>query len=169
MEIGIESINKGHSHSWVRISHGWTKLVTDLSNNKEHDDNEQETSEMQFDNFALTSNVLALVSRSKAKAKPQRRIFASSSTKIVPVGGRTWTDIETQDYSSVNYSVSMHLISRLRHGHLPREDDGVIDPAAAALMCASVAPLSNAHHWSERRVWIENCSSGVLTSCFFYC
>ena len=55
------SMNKDNSHSWVRISHGLNKLVTDLSN-REHDDNEQETSEMQFDNFALKSKL----------AKPQR-------------------------------------------------------------------------------------------------
>ena len=41
-------MNKDHSHSWVRISHGLNKLVTNL-NNKEHDDNEQETLEMQFE------------------------------------------------------------------------------------------------------------------------
>ena len=62
MEIGIESFNKDHSQSWVRISHGLNKLVTDLSN-KEHDDNEQETSEMQFEDYALKSNVLAFASR----------------------------------------------------------------------------------------------------------
>ena len=77
-------------------------LVTDLSN-KEHDDNEQETSEMQFEDCALKSNVLAFASRSKAKAKPQRRTSACSSTKMVPVGERTWTDIEPQDYSSIEY------------------------------------------------------------------
>ena len=70
MEIRIESVNKDNSHSWVRISHGFNKLVTDL-NNKEQDDNEQETSEMQFEDYALKTNVLALASRSKAKAKPQ--------------------------------------------------------------------------------------------------
>ena len=32
VEIRIQSINKDHSHSWVRISHGLNKLVTDLSN-----------------------------------------------------------------------------------------------------------------------------------------
>ena len=42
MEIRIESVNKDNSHSWVRISHGLNKLVTDLSNNKEKDNNEQE-------------------------------------------------------------------------------------------------------------------------------
>ena len=41
-----ESRNKDNSHSW-------NKLVTDLSNNKENDNNEQETSEMQFEDFAL--------------------------------------------------------------------------------------------------------------------
>ena len=58
VEIRIESVNKDNSHSWVRISHGLNKLVTDLSN-KEDDNNEQETSEMQFEDFALKSNVLA--------------------------------------------------------------------------------------------------------------
>ena len=72
VEIKIESVNKDNSHSWVRISHGLNKLVTDLSNNKD-DNNEQETSEMQFEDFALKTNVLAFASRSKAKAKPRRR------------------------------------------------------------------------------------------------
>ena len=42
VEITIESVNKDHSHSWVRISHGLNTLVTDLID-KEYDDNEQET------------------------------------------------------------------------------------------------------------------------------
>ena len=45
VQIRIKFVDKDHSHSWVRISHGFNKLVTDL-NNKKHDDNEQETSEM---------------------------------------------------------------------------------------------------------------------------
>ena len=72
VEIRLESMNKDHSHSWVRISHGSIKLVTNL-NNKEQDDNEQETSEMQFEDYALKSNACASASRSKAEAKPQRR------------------------------------------------------------------------------------------------
>ena len=84
MVIIIESVNKDNSHSWIRISHGLNKLVTDLSN-KDQDDNEQETSEMKSEEFALKTNVLAFASRSKAKAKPQRRISASSSTKTVPI------------------------------------------------------------------------------------
>ena len=88
------SMNKDNSHSSVIISHGLNKLVTDLSN-KEHDVNEQETSEMQFEDCALKTNVLASASRSKAKAKPQRREPAGSSTKTIPIGERTWTDVET--------------------------------------------------------------------------
>ena len=48
----FKSVNKDNSHSWVRISHGLKKLVTNL-NNKDQDDNEQETSEMQFEEYAL--------------------------------------------------------------------------------------------------------------------
>ena len=66
-------------------------------------------------------------SRSKAKAKPQRRTSASSSTKTVPFGKRTWTDIEAKEYSLSDYSVSKKLINLLRHGRLPREDDGAIE------------------------------------------
>ena len=68
-EIWVGFVNKDNSHSWVRISHGLNKLVTDLSN-KEDNDNEQETSEMQFEDCALKTSVLAFARRSKAKAKP---------------------------------------------------------------------------------------------------
>ena len=123
MEIRIESVNRDTSHSWVGISHGFNKLVTDLSN-KEDDDNEQETSEMQFEEFALKTNVLALASRSKAKAKPRRLTSACSYTRTVPIGERSWTDIEPETYSLIAYPVSKRQSTLLRHGHLPREEDG---------------------------------------------
>ena len=44
----LSFLNKDSSHSWVRIYHGLNKLVTNL-NNKDQDENEQETSEMQFE------------------------------------------------------------------------------------------------------------------------
>ena len=65
VEIRIESVNNDNSHSWVRISHSLNKLVTDLSNNKEDDNNVQETSEMQFEDYSLKTNVFAFASRSK--------------------------------------------------------------------------------------------------------
>ena len=91
VEIKIKSVN--HSHLWVRISHDLNKLVTNINNN------EQETSEMQFEDYALRLNASDFASRSKAKAKPQGRNSASSSTRTVPISERYWTDIEPQDYS----------------------------------------------------------------------
>ena len=120
------SMNKDNSHSWVRISHGLNKLVSNLSN-KDQEDIEQETSEMQFEENALRLNASDFASRSKAKAKPQRRNSASSSTKTIPIGERTWTDIEPHDYSLTDYPASKKLINLLRHGSLPREDDGAIE------------------------------------------
>ena len=105
VEIRIESVNKDNSHSWVRISHGLNKLVTDLSN-KDDDDNEQETSEMKFEEFALKTTVLAFASRSKAKAKPRRRTSACSSTRIVPICERSWTDVKPGTHWHIAYPVS---------------------------------------------------------------
>ena len=68
VEIRIESANKDNSHSWVRISHGLNKLVADVSN-KEYDDNEQETSEVQFEEYALKLNAADFASRSKGQSK----------------------------------------------------------------------------------------------------
>ena len=126
VEIRIESTNKDHYHSWVRISHGLNKLFTNLNNNKQ-EDNEQETSEMQFEDYALKSNARAFASRSKAKAKPQRRTSASSSTRTIPIGERTWTDVEPGEHSISDYEVSKKLIGLLRHGSLHRDDDGAIE------------------------------------------
>ena len=80
VEIRIMSVNTDNSHSWVRISHGLNKFVMNLNNN------EQETSEVQFEEYALRLSASDFASRSKAKAKPQRRESASSSTRTIPIG-----------------------------------------------------------------------------------
>ena len=74
VEIRIKSVNKDNSHSWIRISHGLNKLVTNL-NNKDQDDNEQETSEMQFEEYALKLNAGDFASRSKAYSKTTKTRF----------------------------------------------------------------------------------------------
>ena len=88
---------------------------------KEQDVNEQETSEMQFEDYALKTNVRAFASRSKAETKPRRRTSACSSTRTIPNGERTWTNIEPQDYSLTDYSVSKKLVNLLRHSQLSSE------------------------------------------------
>ena len=75
------------------------KLVTNLNNN------EQETSEVQFEEKALRLNVGDFACRSKAKAKSQRRDSASSSTRTIPIGERIWTDVEPRENSISDYEV----------------------------------------------------------------
>ena len=108
VEIRIESVNKDNSHSWVRISHGLNKLVTDLTN-KEYDDNEQEPPETKTEALALKTNVLAFANRSKVKAKPRRRTSACSSTRTVRICQRFWTDIEPGTQSKLAYPVAKRL------------------------------------------------------------
>ena len=100
VEIRITSMNKDNSHSWVRISHGLNKLVTNLNNN------EQETSEVQFEEYALRLDAKDFASRSKAKAKPQRREPAGSCTRTTTIGEGTWTDVEPGEYSISDYEIS---------------------------------------------------------------
>ena len=104
VEIRIKSVNKDTSHSWVRIYHGSNKLVTNLNNN------EQETSEVQFEEYALKLDAGDFACRSKAKAKPQRRELAGPSTRTIPSGERFWTDVEPGECSIYDYAVSKKLI-----------------------------------------------------------
>ena len=156
VEIRIKCVNKDNSHSWVRISHGLNILVTNM-NNKDQDGDEQETSEMQFEDYALKSNARDFASRSKAKAKPQRRTSASSSTKTIPIGERTWTDIEAQEYSLSDYPVSKKLINILRHGSLPRDTDGAIEFWRTKDYLQDHFVFC--HHWSDVK-WKSSMSGG---------
>ena len=97
--VEIRIVNQENSHLWVRISHGSHKMVTNLNNS------EQETSEAKFEEYALRLNARDFAFRSKAKAKPQKRDSASSSTRTIPIGERTWTDIQPQEYSLTDYLV----------------------------------------------------------------
>ena len=114
VEIRIISVNKDNSHSWVRISHDLNKLVTDLNNN------EQETLKMQFEEYALRLNAGDFGSRSKAKAEPQKRDFASSSTRTILLGRELGLMSNQENNRSLSdYPVSKKLIHLLRHGSLP--------------------------------------------------
>ena len=84
-------------------------------------------------------------------------IVASSSTKILPFGERTWTDIEPQDYSSNDYPVSKQLITLLRHGSLPREDDATIE--FWRIKDYLQDPFVFCHHWSDEK-WKSSMAKG---------
>ena len=113
---------------------------------------------MQFEGYALKLNASAFASRSKAKAKPQRRDSGSSSTRTIPVGERTWADVGPGKYSLSDYPLSKKLIYLLRHGSLPRDDDGAIEFWRIKdhlqdhfLFC---------HHWSDEK-WKSTMTGGV--------
>ena len=96
-------------------------------------------------------------SRSKAKAKRRRPTSACSSTRTVPIGERTWTDIEPQDYSSIDYPVSKRLSTLLRHGYLPREEDGAIE--FWRLKVCLRYKFENSQYWSDD-VWKSTMAGG---------
>ena len=114
-------MNRDNSHSWVRISHGSNKFVMNLNNN------EQEIPEVHLEQYALKLDAKDFACRSKAKAKPQRREPAGSSSRTIPIGKRMWTDVEPGEYSLSDYDISKKLIHLLRHGNqVHREDDGAV-------------------------------------------
>ena len=119
VEIRIGSVNKHNSPSWVTISHGLNKLVTDLID-KEYDDNEQETS-------TTKTEVFAFAGRSKAKAKPRRPSTTCSSSRTFPILETKWIDIEPGAQFDQVYPVATRINTLLRHGELPQEEDGAIE------------------------------------------
>ena len=88
VEIRIMSLSRDNTHSWVRISHGSNKFVMDLNNN------DTEILEDQLEVHALQLDAKDFVGGSKAKARPQRREPAGSSSRIVPMERRNWIDIK---------------------------------------------------------------------------
>ena len=136
------------------------KFVMNLNNN------EQETSEVQFKEYTLKLNASDFACRSKAKTKPQRREPAGSSTRTTPIGERIWTDVEQGENSISDYEVSKKLIRVLRHGNLPREEDGAIefwrnkdDLQKYFLHC---------HHWSDDK-WKKSMTGGGDKKRYQYC
>ena len=115
VEIRIMSMNKDNSHSWVRNSHGLNKLVTNLNNN------EQETSEVQFEEYAFCMPIKGQSKTTKTRIWP---VLPQEQYLLVK---EFWTDVEPGEYSISDYEVSKELIRLLRHGNLPREDDGAIE------------------------------------------
>ena len=154
------SVNKDNSHSWIRISHGLNKLVTDLNNN------EQETSEMQFEEYALRLNASDFASRSKAEAKPQGRNSVSSSTRSILIGERKWTDVEPGKQSLSDYPVSKKLIHLLRHGSLHGDNDGAIEFWRIKDHLRKY--FLHCHHWSDEK-WKSSMAGGGEKKRFQFC
>ena len=88
VEIRIMLLSRDNIDSWVRSTHGSNMFVMDLNNN------DPEIPEDQLEEHALQLNAKDFVCRTKAKAKPQRRELADSSSRIIPMEkelDRYWT------------------------------------------------------------------------------
>ena len=143
-------MNKDNSHSWVRISHGLNKLVTNLNNN------EQETSKVQLKEDALKLDASDFACRSKVKAKPRRREPVGSSTRTIPIGERIWTDVEPGEYSIADYTVSKKLILLL-HARIQREHDGAVE--LWRIKDNLQKHFQHCHHWSDDK-WKKSMAGG---------
>ena len=163
VEIRIWSLNRDNTHSWVRVSHGSNRFVMNLNNN------ETEIPEVQLEEYALKLDAKDFASRSKAKAKPQRRGPTGPSPRIVPIGRRTWTDIEPGNDSFSDHEVSKKLIHLLRHSqHVHREEDGAVHFWRIKENLQNQFPHSR--HWSDskRKVCLAGARGGNKRR-FQYC
>ena len=88
--------------------------------------------------------------RSKAKAKPQRREPAGSSSRIVLVDERNWIDIEPGKHSLSAYEISKKVIHLLRHSHqVHREEVGAVHFWRIKENLQN--PFRQSIHWSDSR------------------
>ena len=144
VEIRILSLSGDNTHSWDRISQGSNKFVMNSNNT------DTEVPEDQLEEQALQLKVKDFARRSKAKAKPQRRKPADSSSGTIPMNQRNWIDIEPGKQSLSAYEVSKKVIHLLRHSQqVQREDDGAVHFWRIKEHLQSQFPQSP--HWSDDR------------------
>ena len=162
VEIKIRSLNKDNTHSLVRISHGSNRFVMNLNNN------ETEIPKVQLEEFAFFLDAKDFACRSKAKVKPQRRELAGSAPRMVPIGSRTWIDIEPGKYSFSDYEVSKKVTYLLRHSqHVHREEDGAVHFWRIKENLENQFPHSL--HWSDSKWKVCLAGGGGDKRRFQYC
>ena len=156
------SLSRDNSHSWVRISHGSNKFVMDLNNN------DTEIPQDQLEDQALQLDAKDFVKRLKAKAKPQRKEPAGSSSRISPMERRNWIDIEPGKHSLSEYEVSKKVIHLLRHSQkVHREEDGAVHFWRIKENLQN--PLPQSIHWSDDRWKAYLAAGGGAKRRFQYC
>ena len=129
--------------------------------------NDSEIPEDQLEKQALQLNVNDFACRSKAKAKPQRREPAGSSSRIIPMERRNWTDIEPGKYSFSEYEVSKKVTFLLRDSQqMHREEDGAIH---LWRMKENLHQFPQSIHWSDDRWKVCLAGGGGAKRRFQYC
>ena len=130
--------------------------------------NETEIPHVQFEEYALKLDAKDFACRSKAKAKPERREPAGSLPRMVPIGRRTWTDIEPGKYSFSDHEVSKKVTYLLRHSqHVHREEDGAVHFCRIEENLQNQLPHSL--HWWDRNWKVCLAGGGGDKRRFKYC
>ena len=96
----------------------------------------------------------------KAKPKLTSNPLPSSSAENNPIHERNWMDIEPQGHTqkdAQSFPITKRMIALLRHGNLPREEDGAIEFWRLKADSKSAFPHS-AH--SSIRFWIDHLQRG---------
>ena len=137
IEIRIWSVGQDNSQSWVRISYGTNKYVTDSNQN-----NTEIPAGPRGDQAPQTS-IKVIAARSKAKAKPQQREPVDTPT-IIPMHERKWIDIEPSKPTRHNQTVQ-------------REDDGAIQLWRIKSHLRN--HFSQVQHWSDE-LWKSCLAAG---------
>ena len=102
----------------------------------------------------------------RPKQNHKTREPAGPSKRTIPIGERTWTDVEPGDFSLSDYAVSKKLIHHLRHGNLPRENDGAIEFWRIKDDLQKYFP--HCPHWSDDK-WKKTMAGGGNKKRYQYC
>ena len=137
IEIRIDSLSGDGSHSSIRISNGLNKFVKDLTEkartpgvNDENDSEGTGRPVQQETRIVNHSPTKADKPAAKAKPKPTSAPPSSHSQTSIPIQEREWHDVEPREHKSkyaASFTVTMKMIAFLRHGTLPRDQDGTIE------------------------------------------
>ena len=125
VEIRIESVNQNHSHSWVRTSHGLHKFVTDLSNNKEDDDNEQEDLWDAVRIFCFENECLLLRADQRLKQTHEDLLLPAHLQQLHLSVKDLWLILSQIILLSLTKRQNNWVL--FRHGDLPTEEEGAIE------------------------------------------
>ena len=126
--------------------------------------NETESTQVQLEEYALKLDAKDLACRSKAKAKPQRRELAGSSSFSLKEG---IASILNEGNTLSEYEISKKEIYLLRHSQqVNREEDGVVHYWRMKENRQNQFPQSI--HWSDDR-WKACSAGGGNKRKFSYC
>ena len=169
IQIRIESLSKNGSPSCVRISGGLNVFVRDLTEKARppgfSDENDSEGTgkpvkqDIKIVKYSHTE-ADKLAAKAKAKPVPTSAPPSTHSQKSIPIHVREWYDVEPQKWKSKDaqsFAVSKKLIALLRHGTLPRDQDGAVEFRRQKQKIRSGFPYSA--HWSIH-LWLDHLRTG---------